>query len=277
MNLKLLFFRNVSILSLTLNNLMLRHIKYLDGHNLIQLKNNLNYVQKKIKEIGFKEIGFKEIGFKEIGFKEITNINIKREKMKKTNDIKKKIFIDTETTGLPITKGFNNYHHPKFLKYYEGSRLIELAYIIYDSNGVKLKEVENLVIPENFKIENSKIHGITEEICIKNGKHIDAVLNEFLEDLNGVDTIIAHNTIFDIHIILSECFRRKYYSLINKIQATNKEDTMVLGKSIMKKDKYPKLTELYEYLYKEKFNQEHRALSDVIHCAKCYYKIIKTI
>jgi DNA polymerase III epsilon subunit-like protein len=206
-------------------------------------------------------------------FKNKNNLYVINNIMKKNINTGYKIFIDTETNGLPITKGFDNYNHPKELRFYNNSRLIEIAYIIYDNEGNKIKEVENLVIPNGFKITNSKFHGITEANCIKNGKQIDIVLNEFMKDLNNVDTIIAHNTLFDIHIILSECFRAKQYDLIDNIQKINKEDTMRIGKDFMKVNKYPKLTELYDYLYKTKIHQDHRALSDVIYCAKCYYKM----
>ena len=40
-----------------------------------------------------------------------------------------KLFFDLETTGLPICKGYNEYYDPSNLKYYNDSRIIEIAYI----------------------------------------------------------------------------------------------------------------------------------------------------
>ena len=39
--------------------------------------------------------------------------------------------------------------------------------------------------------------------------------------------------------------------------------------------KSPKLIELYQYLFKEEFDEQHNALADVNACAKCYFKLLK--
>ncbi len=183
------------------------------------------------------------------------------------------LIIDTETSGLPITLGFNKYHSPKKVKYYENSRLIEIAYIIFDKNGKKLKEVSSLIKPLNFEINNSQFHGITHKLASETGISLIDALKDLDEDLTDVNTIVAHNINFDLNIISSECYREKLADLVDKINLKKKECTMKLGRELMKQYKSPKMIELYEYLFKKKISQEHRALSDVVICAQCYFKI----
>ena len=181
--------------------------------------------------------------------------------------------LDTETTGIPITAGFNNYYHPKELKYYDTARLIELGYILYDIKGIKYKTVSNIVLPNNFSIDNWKIHGITNEIATKEGIELKEVLDKFSEDLDLVDTIIGHNIKFDMNVLLSEFYRNDRQDLIEKFKTKKVICTMQVGKVVMKQYKFPKLIELYHFLFNEICNQEHRALSDVIICAKCFFYI----
>jgi len=185
------------------------------------------------------------------------------------------IFIDVETTGLPENRGFNCYHHPSKLFYYKKSRLVELAYIIYDSNNQLVKKVEKIVKPVDFTIENSEFHGITTKMAQTNGEDLSNVLDELYKDLDNVDTIVAHNINFDIHILLAECYREKKQNLIKQLETIERICTMDLGKMYMNTKKYPKLVELYEHVFNKPIVQEHRALSDTQICADCYYEMIR--
>jgi DNA polymerase III epsilon subunit-like protein len=185
------------------------------------------------------------------------------------------LVLDTETTGIPITKGFNKYYAPSEIKYYNCSRLIELAYIIYDKDDNIIKEFSSLVKPDNFQITNSHIHGISQEDALTNGKLLIDVMNEFNTDLDSVDILVAHNMLFDNNILLSESYRMNNLELVNKINSKRKDCTMLIGQQVMRLYKFPKLVELYRFLYNKPVTQIHRALSDVIICADCYKKIKK--
>lgn len=187
------------------------------------------------------------------------------------------LFIDTETTGLPITRKFNDYYPPENNYYYENSRLIEIAYIIYDENKNIVKEVNNLIKPDNFIITNQYIHGISNDNALENGKDISEVLDELNNDLNNIDIIVAHNINFDINIILSECYRKNKIELIDKLKSIEKECTMEIGKHYMKTYRSPKLVILYEHLFHKSVDQIHRALSDTQICAECYYKMLENV
>ena len=79
------------------------------------------------------------------------------------------IVLDTETSGLPVRKGWDVYHNPKqFDKYYSDCRVIELGCIVFDDDAEVL-QYESLVIPNGFTINNSQYHGITTEKATKEG------------------------------------------------------------------------------------------------------------
>lgn len=185
----------------------------------------------------------------------------------------KTLFLDTETTGLPTTKGWGNYYNPSLTSYYDTSRLIEIAYIIYDSEKNIVKSIDYIIKPCGFEITNSKFHGITTHDAIEQGMYLSDVLKEFESDLDDVGTIVAHNINFDMNIILSECYRMKNIDIVKKIGMIERECTMEIGKTYMKSQKYPKLVDLYKHIFNKTIEQKHRALSDTQICADCYYKM----
>lgn len=175
--------------------------------------------------------------------------------------------LDTETTGFP------NGRDPKDWEKFNSARLIELGYIIYDSTGKKIKEYDSLVKPDNWTITNTFVHGISQKDAITNGKQLGDVLAELSKDLDKVGAFVCHNINFDMDIILAEAYRAKQMGLVNKIESKRKLCTMEIGKKFMKVTKRPKLVELYKFLFKKEFKQDHRALSDCVACADCFYNM----
>jgi DNA polymerase III epsilon subunit-like protein len=186
-----------------------------------------------------------------------------------------KIVLDIETTGIPKrVSGF--YSNPSDLSLYDSARIVELGYYIIDKNNVKLKEVEYLIKPENFVIpeEVVKIHGISQEIATKKGISIKHALAFLYLDLLNYDckTFIAHNVEFDKNILLSECYRLDYQPIIEKLKGLKDYCTMKDNKIF---NRWPKLGDLYEELFNEKIIIDHRSLSDVDVCHKCYCELMK--
>jgi DNA polymerase III epsilon subunit-like protein len=198
------------------------------------------------------------------------------------------LFIDIETIGFPEKLDYNNYHDPtkfKNIHYYDNARIIEIGFMIYDENNNIVKSYSSLIKLDNFTIKNSSIHGITDDDCNKDGIDFKDVLNELIEDVDKYDNIIAHNISFDYNILLSEIYRVLYdtsslsyenilLDFLNNFINKNKLCTMEIGRVYMKTKKNPKLTELYQHLFKNPIVQDHRALSDTAICSKCYYKMI---
>lgn len=186
----------------------------------------------------------------------------------------KTITFDIETTGLPNRKGFDLYYSPQEIYNYDSSRIIQLAYLISDENGEVQKRVSKVVLPDNFLIENSHIHGISQKRAESEGIGVKIILEQFGKDLEGCQRLVAHNILFDFNILLSECYRYGMRSVIERLEKVEKYCTMTEGKRRMLSKKTPKLVELYAYYYpEEKWEQIHDAMDDVEKCFSCYKKM----
>lgn len=185
------------------------------------------------------------------------------------------LILDIETTGFPERNGYC-YYSPKLVKHYDNSRIIEIAYAIIDDEMNVLIKVSSLVIPDNFEIENTEFHGITKKMCIDDGKTIELVLKELRDNVKkyNVNQIISHNVKFDFNILVSECYRYNK-KLGKKLLKCNRICTMENGQIFMRKRKWPKLVELYKYIFNKEINQTHRALSDMEYCMECYIEMKK--
>ncbi len=182
---------------------------------------------------------------------------------------------DTETTGLP--KNFN----AEISDSDNWPRLVQIAWQLNNEKGKIISHQSLIIKPEGFSIpfNSEKIHGISTEKAIKEGLNLSKALDHFEEDLKRTKYIIGHNINFDLKIILAEHFRIKFNSTIeNKINL----DTGIISKSYCNLKggfggglKMPKLIELYEILFNEKFSDAHDAAHDVNATAKCFFELVK--
>jgi DNA polymerase-3 subunit epsilon len=193
-------------------------------------------------------------------------------------EAKRYMFLDTETTGIPQQKSYNKYYEPYYVTFYNGARMVELGYVICDDVGNIFKEKSVLIKPNGFTIKNSNIHGITTEQATNEGINIGEALDTLYADLQTVDRLICHNTEFDLHILLAECYReyQDEHELIQILKKIPKQCTMEMGKKTFKLEKPPKLVSLYKAIFDKDPVQEHRALSDVHLCYDCYFSMNKS-
>jgi len=72
------------------------------------------------------------------------------------------LFFDTETTGLPL-----NWKAP-VTHVNNWPRMVQLAYLYYDTDGKKIDSGDYIIKPEGFTIpaDVSRIHGITAAVDI---------------------------------------------------------------------------------------------------------------
>ena len=184
------------------------------------------------------------------------------------------LIFDLETIGFPKYKNakpFQSY-------YYDQARIIEIGYVIINPTGEVLKSVNHFVKYDKIvNIENSFIHGITNDMVMEHGVLIDEVLDELSNDLINVDTIVAHNIEFDYNVLLSEVYRKykNFKHLLGLLYSKDLHCTMQIGKKYMTSGKYPKLVELHQLLFDKVWVQTHRALDDVNTCAKCYIEMME--
>lgn len=181
------------------------------------------------------------------------------------------LFFDTETTGVP-----KNYKAPAS-EINNWPRLVQIAWLLVDADGVETKSAEYIIKPNGFSIsaEASKIHGITNEIARQTGTVLPTVLAELRADMAAVDLLIAHNIQFDEKIVGAE-FLRDNQS--DPIAQKTRACTMLASTHFCQIPgpygfKWPKLQELYTKLFQEDFANAHNALADVRACAKCYFEL----
>jgi len=207
---------------------------------------------------------------------------------------------DTETTGLPQTSVVS-YENILLFPY-----IVQLSYLIYDTKNDELIKIRDYVIklPENIKIgeESIKIHGITNEISQKKGVYFDEIIEEFMDDFQGVECIVAHNIQFDLNMLKIEMMReivknqdgvitrsvlkkRKlmndflhmlmygnkpiYCTMKESIKLCNLKKVNMLGNYL----KFPKLIELHQKLFNTEPRNLHNSLNDILICLRCYCKL----
>jgi DNA polymerase III epsilon subunit-like protein len=158
-------------------------------------------------------------------------------------------------------------------------RLGQLAYIAYDADGNLLRSVDTLVKPVGFVIpeEAAKIHGVTTERALKEGRDLLEVLKEFRALLDGTRYLIAHNMGYDEKIIGAEFLRNGMTDIppsVIKI-CTMHSTTEYCEMPGARGYKWPKLAELHRKLFEADFEGAHNALADVSATAKCFWELRK--
>jgi len=187
------------------------------------------------------------------------------------------IIFDCETTGLPVTRGYDKYFPPEETKRYENARIVQIGYIILDGD----KEVVSrsiLVKPNGFVIpeEATRIHQISQERAMREGKEAKVVWAILAKELEKCDTFIAHNLLFDYNVLLAELYRheKENLNLITALKNLKLYCTMKNGRQTFAFHKAPKLTELYKLCYPDGvWHQIHDALDDCRGCLLCYKRL----
>lgn len=182
------------------------------------------------------------------------------------------LFFDTETNGLPYSwtaplEQLDNW-----------PRLVQIAWLKYHEDGYEISRGNEIIYPEGFNIpeEASAIHGITTEMAMEKGAFLIDVMETFLEDLKGVQLLVAHNMAFDEKIIGAELLR---LDLDPERIHLPKKCTMKASTRFCNIPgrygglKWPKLSELHQILFGEDFENAHDALADIEACARCYWKL----
>lgn len=185
------------------------------------------------------------------------------------------LIYDTETTGLP-----KDYNAP-ITDSDNWPRMVQISWQLHDELG-KLIEVKNYIIkPEGYEIPYAvvKVHGITTERALKQGVELNMVLNEFNETLKRTRYVVGHNIEFDNNIIGAEFYRKEIATpLFDKNVIDTKDestDYCAIPGGKGGKFKWPKLEELHEILFGEKFDMAHNAAADVEATARCFLELIR--
>jgi len=183
------------------------------------------------------------------------------------------LFFDIETTGIP-NKGdnwetdYNNFPH-----------IVQIAWMVYRDNEL-IEQFERIIKPDGWSIpeEVSKIHGISEDMALKNGDDEKFVLDIFINSAISADKIIGHNIYFDTSIVKASLLRlgRDKEKIIEALHKDKREDTSRMALQKFKGQPGNKLLTLSD-LYKKLFNRgavgAHTAMCDVKNTMMCYFNL----
>lgn len=181
------------------------------------------------------------------------------------------LFFDTETTGLP-----KNWKAP-VTNLDNWPRLVQLAYIEFDSAGNKINEGDFIIKPDGFTIpiDATRVHKISTEKANQEGLPIKPLLTEFAQLIEKAQYLVAHNMKFDEKILGAEFLRNGFN---NHLDGKNKICTMEKTTNFCAINgqygyKWPKLSELHQKLFGSDFEEAHNAAADILATAKCFWEL----
>ncbi len=183
------------------------------------------------------------------------------------------LIFDVETTGLPRVYTAPHTDTSNW------PRIVQLAYALYDENEELLSETNRIIRPEGFEIpqESANIHGITTQRAQSEGTPLQEALEELEQLFAVVRVFVAHNAQFDATVLDAERHRtgKQAFFTTQNCVCTMKQSIQVCKLPGMYGYKYPRLEELYAYLFNESVQGAHNALIDVRATAKCYFMLRK--
>ncbi len=186
------------------------------------------------------------------------------------------LFFDTETSGVFDFKKPN--HRTKDFPW-----VVQLGVILAEE-GISYAEFNIIVKPEGRTITEGaqNVHNISVELADRSGIYEPTVARTFAELIHQADTLVCHNWQFDSRIILGLFWRTKSIFCSEKlITESNNYCTMKNTTNLCRLPgrfgnyKWPKLQELHEFLFGEKFIGAHDAMFDIKATMKCYYELVK--
>lgn len=182
---------------------------------------------------------------------------------------------DTETTGL-YQKG-----QPLSSQPY----VVQLAAIQYKDDkpiGHLSAVIKNPEVKE-MSTKASDVHGWTVELINEIGVAREPVFDRLTQMLMMSDRAVAHNSSFDVGVMLANFERTANVNGTRALQKIEQVCTMNSAIPIVKKRGrwsgsgygWPKLEEAYEHFTGKKLKGAHDAMVDVRGCATVYFNLLK--
>ena len=177
------------------------------------------------------------------------------------------LVLDTETTGLPLTRSKNF----KNIENFAQCRIVSLAIVQYSAEHEELRRVHELITPDGYEVKATEIHGITHEAAVTLGKPFLKMYQVLDLLLEVSPIIIGHNVEFDMNVIMSESFRKG-------LPTTRFESAKIICTLKMVKEIYNKPMKLgiiYKLLFDADMEGAHDALADTLGTARVYQKLLE--
>jgi len=181
------------------------------------------------------------------------------------------LIIDVETTGLPIRNGLPYGVNPPYeeLNLYNNARIVQISMMLCNEKLEQIELKDFIIKADNFSINNSSFHGITNEISENYGIPFSEIVEVIKLYLPKISRVVAHNLNFDISILYSELYRLNMHSIISDLKSKEMICTMKSTKNIVKATnnygiKDPSLKELYYFVFNKDIENAHNSKYDVI-------------
>ncbi len=179
------------------------------------------------------------------------------------------LFFDTETTGTPT-----DWNAPPE----EWPRLVQLGYIVTTPDGEhEIHRGNKIVKPNGFKIpsEAESVHGISTEKAQNEGSELKDVMSSFKKWIEFSGLIVCHNFEFDSNVVNGESSRlwNEYITTDTPSICTMKSQEVNQEFMPGKGSKWPKLQELHEEIFDERFDGAHDAMKDIEATANCFFHL----
>lgn len=184
------------------------------------------------------------------------------------------VVYDLETSGLPKSRNAPYTESEQ----YDSCRVMSIALVLLNKNKEIIEKYYAVVKPNSsYKVGAIpfNLHKISWNDANETGVEFEEVLKKLEEMLDQSKYIVAHNLHgFDLPVFLSECFSRRHYKIIEKMQSKRKICTMIMAGKHFKK-RFMRLDLTYGSLFpgKELVNAHH-ALDDAVHCAECLQELL---
>jgi len=216
------------------------------------------------------------------------------------------LVFDVETTGLlprvcaKRKLNSENTENPPEENLDDFPYITQLSFILYDIIQNKIiKSYDSYIrIEPHIKLSEkvTEITGITSELLNEKGNDIVVGLTELYAAYCQCDVVVAHNLEFDSRMVQIELKRnyakiradiRPYicwmfnpmyckvtYVMLHCTMKSNTALCNIKQKSAYGKEytKFPKLSELYEFLFHSVPENLHNSMIDVLACLRCYLK-----
>jgi len=169
----------------------------------------------------------------------------------------RKIFVDTETTGISVSTGH---------------RIIELGAIEVDRNITKKNSFHCYLNPERLIDPHAiKVHGITDEFVANKPKFKD-IMSDFIDFVHGAE-LIMHNASFDQSFIDNEFSLAGFDHKLEEICKIT--DTLKIARELHPGENNSLDGLCSRYSVNELDRSFHGALLDAEILSKVYSKIFK--
>jgi DNA polymerase III epsilon subunit-like protein len=180
------------------------------------------------------------------------------------------LFFDTETTGfIDKSAGPDSPTQP---------HMVQLGAVLADMAGKEAAEPLSVIIrPDGWTIprEAARVHGITTDIALKQGRRLDAVLKQFDGLAARAQMFVAHNFDFDSLVMRAAYIRAGMAQPFTGKDSycTMKQATDVCRLPGRYGYKWPALTEAHTHFFGEGFTEAHNALADVRACKRVFFAL----